>query len=75
MEILYTILTEFSTPMKQIKRIKTYLIFFNLYSGSGVQLVPHGTAVTNRFIVPTPGDYDDGEIGGMMIARETVVLG
>jgi hypothetical protein len=28
---------------------------------------PLGTAATNRPIVPTPGDYDDGEIGGMMI--------
>jgi hypothetical protein len=27
------------------------------------------TAATNRPIVPTPGDYDDGEIGGMMIGR------
>jgi hypothetical protein len=27
-------------------------------------LVPLGTAATNRPIVPAPGDYDDGEIGG-----------
>jgi hypothetical protein len=26
-----------------------------------------GTAATNRHIVPDPGDYDDGKIGGMMI--------
>jgi hypothetical protein len=32
-------------------------------------LVPLGTAVTNRPVVPAPGDYDDGEIGGMMIGR------
>jgi hypothetical protein len=32
-------------------------------------LGPFGSAVTNRPIVPTPGDYDDGEIGGMMIGR------
>jgi hypothetical protein len=25
-----------------------------------------GTAATNRLIVPAPGDYDDGEIGGMI---------
>jgi hypothetical protein len=25
-----------------------------------------GTAATNRPIVPAPGDYDDGEIGGMI---------
>jgi hypothetical protein len=34
--------------------------------GGGVQLGPLGTAVTNRPIVPAPGDYDDGEIGGMI---------
>jgi hypothetical protein len=32
-------------------------------------LGPLGTAATNRPIVPTPGDYDDGEIGGMKINR------
>jgi hypothetical protein len=42
-------------------------------------LGPLGTAVTNRPIVPTPGDYDDdedddGEIGGI-IGRETEVFG
>jgi hypothetical protein len=30
-------------------------------------LGPLGTAATNTPILPTPGDYDDGEIGGMMI--------
>jgi hypothetical protein len=28
---------------------------------------PPGTAATNRPIMPAPGDYDDGKIGGMMI--------
>jgi hypothetical protein len=32
----------------------------------GAQLDPLGTAATNRLIVPAPGDYDDGEIGGMI---------
>jgi hypothetical protein len=32
----------------------------------GVQLSPFCTAATNRSIVPAPGDYDDGEIGGMI---------
>jgi hypothetical protein len=31
---------------------------------------PFGTAATISPIVPAPSDYDDGEIGGMMIARE-----
>jgi hypothetical protein len=34
--------------------------------GGGVQLGPLGTAATNRPIVPAPGDYGDGEIGGMI---------
>jgi hypothetical protein len=29
-------------------------------------LGPLGTAATNRHILPAPGDYDDGEIGGMI---------
>jgi hypothetical protein len=37
--------------------------------GGGVHLGPLGTAATNRPIVPAPGDYDDGDIGGMMIGR------
>jgi hypothetical protein len=35
----------------------------------GVQLGPLDTEATNRPIVSAPGDYDDGEIGGMMIGR------
>jgi hypothetical protein len=34
--------------------------------GGGVQLGPLGTAATNRPIVPASGDYDDGEIGGII---------
>jgi hypothetical protein len=41
----------------------------------GVQVGPLGTVATNRPIVPALGDYDDGEIGGMMIGRGTEVLG
>jgi hypothetical protein len=32
-------------------------------------LGPLGTVVTYRPTVPAPGDYEDGEIGGMMIGR------
>jgi hypothetical protein len=35
--------------------------FLNWYSGG-----PLGTVATNRPTVPAPGDYDDGEIGGMI---------
>jgi hypothetical protein len=41
-------------------------LFSIVILGSGVQLGPLGTAATNRLIVPTPGDYVDGEIGGMI---------
>jgi hypothetical protein len=34
--------------------------------GGGVQLGPLGTAATNRPIVPAPGEYDNGEIGGLI---------
>jgi hypothetical protein len=34
--------------------------------GGGIQLCQLGTVATNRPIVPAPGDYDDGEIGGMI---------
>jgi hypothetical protein len=37
--------------------------------GGGVQLGPLGTAAINTPIVPAPGDYDDGETGGMIIDR------
>jgi hypothetical protein len=43
--------------------------------GGGVQLSPLGTAATNMSIMPSPGDYDDGGIGGMMIGWGTEVLG
>jgi hypothetical protein len=47
----------------------TFILSFFLIGivGGGVQLGPLGTAATNRPIVPAPGDYDDGEICGMMI--------
>jgi hypothetical protein len=37
--------------------------------GGGVQLGPLGTSTTNWPTVPAPGDYEDGEFGGMMIGR------
>jgi hypothetical protein len=44
----------------------SHLIFLIDIVGSEVQLGSLGTAATNRPIVPAPGDYDDGEIGGMI---------
>jgi hypothetical protein len=34
--------------------------------GGGVQLGAVGTVVTNKPIVRAPGDYDNGEISGMI---------
>jgi hypothetical protein len=47
---------------------KLYLTFFLKFGivGGGVQLGTLGTAATSRPIVPVPGGYDDGEIGGMI---------
>jgi hypothetical protein len=42
--------------------------------GGGVQLGPFGTTATNRPIVPAPGDYDDGEIGGMFGRGDRSIL-
>jgi hypothetical protein len=42
--------------------------------GGRVQLGPLGTAATNTPNVLAPGDYDDGETGGM-IGRGTEVHG
>jgi hypothetical protein len=44
-----------------------YIMPFFLISivGGGIQ-GPLGTAATNRPVVPIPGDYDAGEIGGMI---------
>jgi hypothetical protein len=47
------------------KYLSKYLCSSNLLIGI-VQLAPLGTAVTNRPIVPAPGNYDDGEIDGMI---------
>jgi hypothetical protein len=49
--------------------IHVELIFLISIVESGVQLCPRHTAATNRPIMPAPGDYDGGEIGGMMIGR------
>jgi hypothetical protein len=51
------------------KPTRPMLIFFKCISGGGVQLGPLCTTATNRPIVLAPGDYDDGEIGGMMIGK------
>jgi hypothetical protein len=45
------------------------IIFLTRIVGGGVQLGPLGTSATNWPIVPAPGDYDDGEIGRMMIGK------
>jgi hypothetical protein len=51
------------------EKLASNINVFLLEWADGVQLGPLGTAASNRPIVPTPGDYDDGEIGGMMVGR------
>jgi hypothetical protein len=48
-----------------LKFVTEYNFFKIVIVGGGVQLGPFGTAAANRPFVPAPGDYDDGEIGGM----------
>jgi hypothetical protein len=38
-------------------------------SESELQLGQPGTATTDWLVVPAPGDYDDGEFGGMKIGK------
>jgi hypothetical protein len=57
-------------PIMLAHRLSLVFIWLHLfwYSRGGVQLGSFCTAATNRPIVLL-GDYDDGEIGGMMIGR------
>jgi hypothetical protein len=59
----YRILVGKPEGKRPLGRRKLFLIGI---VGGGVQLDPLGTATTNRAIVPAPGDYDDGEFGGMI---------
>jgi hypothetical protein len=43
--------------------------FLILLVGGGMQLGSLGTAATDWLTVPAPGDYDNGEFGGMKIGR------
>jgi hypothetical protein len=46
-----------------------FMIFLTGIVWGAVKLGPLDTATTNRPTVLAPGDYDAGEIGGMMIGR------
>jgi hypothetical protein len=50
----------------KISRCSTKECFLIGIVGGGVQLGPLVTPAIKRSIVPAPGDYDDGEIGGMI---------
>jgi hypothetical protein len=58
--------------MKKLRKTVDYIVTraWNIYIigivGSGVQLDPLGATATNMPIVPAPGYYDDGEVGGMI---------
>jgi hypothetical protein len=49
--------------------VKNTDIFLIRIVRGGVLLGPVGSPATNRPIVPASGDYEDGEIGGMLIGR------
>jgi hypothetical protein len=66
-----------SVPALQVKIVpsaRCTLDFLIVIVGCGVQLGLLGTTATNRPIAPAPGDYVDGEIGGI-IGRGNEVLG
>jgi hypothetical protein len=46
-----------------------WYLFFIRIVGGGVQLGPLDTSAISCPTVPAPGDYEDGEFGGMMIGR------
>jgi hypothetical protein len=46
-------------------KVRNIIYLISIVDG-GIQLGSLSTAATNTPIVPTPGDYDDGEIGGMI---------
>jgi hypothetical protein len=52
-------------------RLRRYVFsFLNSHSGGlESKLGPLGTSATEWPIVPAPGDYDDGEFGGMKTGR------
>jgi hypothetical protein len=54
-----------------ITRIQVKSVFFLNSHSEGVEskLGPLGTSATEWTILPAPGDYDDGEFGGMKIGR------
>jgi hypothetical protein len=62
------ILCKSNYTRSMVTRIKMYTFLIGVV-GDGIQLGPLGIAATNRPIVLAPGDYEDGEIGGMMIGR------
>jgi hypothetical protein len=63
-----TLIVKFNQNPSSSSKTKqwTNRFFFIWIVVGGVQLSPLGTAATNRPIVSAPGDYDDGEIGGMI---------
>jgi hypothetical protein len=50
---------------QSLSRLLGYVFWIGIVGG-GVQLGPLGTAATNTPIMPAPGDYVGGEIGGMI---------
>jgi hypothetical protein len=62
--ILFSICLATMSAAQNIRCLKA--VFLIGIVGGGVQVGPLGTVATNRPIVPSPGDYDDGEISGVI---------
>jgi hypothetical protein len=67
--IFVSIISDHTSPLIVEMETVSEKFFLIGIVGGGVQLGRIGTAATNRRTVPAPGDYDDGEIGVMMIGR------
>jgi hypothetical protein len=57
-----------SSPIHHSSTIQSYFFLIGIVGG-GVQLGLLSTTANNKPAVQAPGDYDDGEIGGMITGR------
>jgi hypothetical protein len=64
-DIFATYLPDYTVSLPEIFNLNDHRCEIGIVGG-GVQLGPLGTAAINRPIVPAPGDYDGGEIGGII---------
>jgi hypothetical protein len=70
-ELIFCIKQNHHTAHMSFAEIALAFYFFNSNSEGkdGVQLGSLGISANNWPLVPTPGDYEDGEFGGMVIGK------